>query len=343
MSKKIQKIIFNINTKSRKMEKCYAPKIMKCDCDKKIVNAHTVSKSSNLSLISKNNHVYDFYLNPSYIFNDSPPTAKQNLKGINQASTFKIFCKKHDSELFKDFEDNPLSLNSKHLFLIHYRTITQELYKKEVTYTQYSKYIEKLENELDYQSITNIKRMKRGTGVAIRDMSIIKNTIDDDLINERYSEVKSFVILLDNPIDIMTSGAFNPNITFDNETIFDLNDHSKNAPLLSVNSLSFNENKQSIIVFSWIPKLDTDNTIGKFIDSLEKFNDKEIVPAVFNLIFKSIENIFISPNWLDAFSDFDQNIILKRITDISSSYYTLNDYKELKTFFSYVVNKRVKV
>ncbi|PUE65481.1 SEC-C metal-binding domain-containing protein [Arcobacter caeni] len=48
---------------SQAKKKCMAPQILKDECTKKIIKAHTISKSCNLKQISKDGHVMHFKTN----------------------------------------------------------------------------------------------------------------------------------------------------------------------------------------------------------------------------------------------------------------------------------------
>lgn len=335
MSEKvIKKKIFEINKKNLNFEKCYCPENLKDECSKKIIRSHTVSKSSNLNLISRNNHVYDFYNELGFIFKDKyKATAK--LKGINQASTFKVFCSHHDSKLFEDFESKPLEINIKHSFLIYYRTVVQELYKKEISYMNFSDYITKLEPLLSNIALVNLKQYKRSTGQAIRDLNIIKNRLDKDFEVNDYSKIKNYVLLLDKAPPIMSSGGSTPTNSFFGEPLFDLADETKIAPLLTVNSLSLNNHTQGAVFFSWYEELDKDNCCMKLIESLDYIENDKKTLAAYNYIFKNNENIFISPDWWDGLKSIELDLLDKKINNIRDYDYRISDYSNLEDIITF--------
>lgn len=67
-------------------------------CAKKIINAYSIQNNQSLSAIAKDGHVYQLnhkYLHQTKIYLDYEKI------GMNRASVFKDFCKKHDNEIFE--------------------------------------------------------------------------------------------------------------------------------------------------------------------------------------------------------------------------------------------------
>lgn len=123
---------YELDTHIKKIKngkKCFAPKEWQKHCDKKIIRAHTISKSVNLKRIADTNNQF-------YSFSRSAKIHGPQLKkiGINQASTYNIFCSKHDAQLFSLIENRKFALENDQIFLIAYRNICYELYLKERIY-----------------------------------------------------------------------------------------------------------------------------------------------------------------------------------------------------------------
>ena len=74
-------------------KKCFHPLADSNTCQGKIINAHTVSKSSSLRALSNNGKVLHFKASINDLFkNDSELSVDE--VGINKASTFPGFCSK---------------------------------------------------------------------------------------------------------------------------------------------------------------------------------------------------------------------------------------------------------
>ena len=71
---------------------CYVPDSLKHECSKRIINAHTVSKSGSLKEIAdESNHVLGLKISLPNIIKNEGKLIPEKI-GINQASTFKGFC-----------------------------------------------------------------------------------------------------------------------------------------------------------------------------------------------------------------------------------------------------------
>lgn len=105
---------------------CFHPAAGGGSCSTTTAKAHTVQKSI-LRQIETEGHVYQL-LPPLGEAGKQIPSLSR--VGINQASTFTGFCTRHDDALFAPVEKAPLSYCREHAFLLTYRALCQELYKK---------------------------------------------------------------------------------------------------------------------------------------------------------------------------------------------------------------------
>ncbi|MCE2453841.1 MAG: SEC-C domain-containing protein, partial [Nitrospinae bacterium] len=112
---------------------CLAPETLLGKCNGKIVRAHTVPKSGSLQRIAREGHVYSFV--PSL---ESPEKWQDSfvpkLRGINKASTFSGFCSQHDNAIFAPLEKKAFRGTPEQCFLLGYRALVLELYKKLAAY-----------------------------------------------------------------------------------------------------------------------------------------------------------------------------------------------------------------
>jgi len=88
--------------------------------EKSILKSHTIQRSPSLRLIAENNHV------TTIKFNTKSEKLAATKVGINIASTFPGFCKKHES-LFSDFEAKKELVTAENFTLQLYRTVCREI------------------------------------------------------------------------------------------------------------------------------------------------------------------------------------------------------------------------
>lgn len=96
------------------------------DCKEKPVRAHSIQNSKVLDLLQRKNHVVAPlpYMDPA-----TGPGVKFTSIGRNDASTFTGLCAKHDKELFRLADTEPLDTsNAKQLAQLAYRAVMRELH-----------------------------------------------------------------------------------------------------------------------------------------------------------------------------------------------------------------------
>lgn len=90
------------------------------DCDEKPLRAHSIQNARVLYLVQTDGHV----LMPQYKLVKGEPAM-----GRNDASTFTGRCSKHDTELFKSIDTEPLDVDKcEHLRQLAYRSVMREMH-----------------------------------------------------------------------------------------------------------------------------------------------------------------------------------------------------------------------
>ena len=100
------------------------------NCKGVISKAHTVPKSGSLKRIARKGHVYNLTTEPSYKHTGNQLNHIPRLLGINKASTFNGFCTQHDQSIFEPVEKDVFRGTSQQCFLLGYRALAMEMYKK---------------------------------------------------------------------------------------------------------------------------------------------------------------------------------------------------------------------
>lgn len=326
---------------SNKKRECSHP-----SCNKKAIGSHTVSKASNLLKISSKNHVYQIE-NPIFNMNNNSLINFEPI-GIKKASAYPLFCAKHDTDLFESFEKNSiLKITQKHSFLLHYRILNKALYLKEILYDAFTmaiKDFEENEQFLKTEDLQNFKDFineltKIANVIGIEPKMLIhqKENLDKLLLKRDYSNQSYYAIVIDKIPEIQCSTTWIPTLDFDNNELFDLDNHNLHVPSISIDILAFEE--KGIILFSWNSANEYTYSEAniKFIKSLDKIANSEKSMAILHLIFSFSEDIFISPIWLDSLDNNKKEIIkgiqLKAIENMN----ILGDYKILKDFVNWNV------
>jgi len=94
-------------------------------CDGKPIDAHSIQNAKVLELIQTDGHV----LMPDFRLVNGEPKLELVKIGRNDASTFTGLCSKHDTELFKAIDTEPLDVdNCEHLRQLAYRSVMREFH-----------------------------------------------------------------------------------------------------------------------------------------------------------------------------------------------------------------------
>ncbi len=313
-------------------DKCYAPEVCHDECSSNIIGAHTVSRSTNLKHIARDNHVYCFNPNFGAMFKEEGKIEVEK-KSIKKTSIFYGFCSHHDAKLFLPI-DHGIQLTLEHIFLNHYRIVSKELYLKEriaqFQSTKLKSYDKgkTLGEQLIHQAKADLTFA--GTDTARHDLQQIKTAMDKMLVSKDYGQLKYYALVINIPPEIMSAGAWVATNDFENTQLIDLTDLETSYNSISVSTLFYLEDK-GVILFSWIEGVFDCPECYEFIQSLNNLSGEEQIKAVIYWLFASNENIYFSPEWWERLnSDQKQqliNIFQETVRDVPnySKYKILNN------------------
>lgn len=291
----------NYSQKNASRKCCYVPNELKHECSKKIINAHTVSKSSSLKEIADgSNHVLGLKINLVNMIKGNGKLVPEKI-GINQASTFTGFCSKHDKSLFSCIEDKEFVGDSEQCLALVYRSVAKEIYAKEggLKISEFVKKGDKGKNLLDQIFIQNFATdHQEGTKAALAELSEFKSQLNDQLLGKSVDNLSHLIIESSLPMPVAVSSVVSPTTDFNGNLIQDLGDLSVVAEHLVFNS--FSSDGKGYVVFSW---LKSSTKILSFINSLLALEPNKIFSALIRFFFGVAENTFISPLWWDRLSD----------------------------------------
>ena len=296
-----------LNTK-----KCLAPSAWLGECQGKIVRAHTVPKSGSLQRIAREGHVYSINLSLESLQKNQGSYVPK-LLGINKASTFWGFCSKHDDTIFAPLEKRDFNGTPEQCFLIGYRALTLELYKKHAAVNLFST----LQNEVDkgnsFETQVEIQNLhqtaKMGFEAGLQDLNHYKSISDKILETHDFDTARAYIIELEEPPPVMGSGGFDPNQDFDGHILQDIADPSKIPDTLYFTS--FYGGKCGVVAFTWLPE--SDPSCCAFIKSLDAMPDELITTALLRCFFEHCENLHMKPDWWDGLPDATTQTIMKHM------------------------------
>lgn len=187
---KIQKKLQIINLKKtyNKIRAKHMSKKWTCmfeNCNEDSINSHILQKNGILREISDQNHLIQ--LSHNFEINNEIDISFQFRKiGINEAYSFPGFCRFHDNHLFKQIESKSFIdfRENKNSLLFSYRTICDELRRKEIIRDIQKEFMGYLTSEQQLDIIFFLKSLNEG----IDNLTFFKNEIEINLnkINDRF-------------------------------------------------------------------------------------------------------------------------------------------------------------
>ncbi|QMJ22688.1 SEC-C domain-containing protein [Escherichia coli] len=280
---------------------CYAPASMHKDCDKRIVQAHTLSKSSSLKAIADpSNHVMGVVMNLPSLMRNNGRCVPEKI-GINQASTFTGFCAVHDRILFSCLENEKFTGTDEQCFALMFRSLSKEIYAKEggVRSSDFAKNADKGKLQAEQFYIQKFVSLHQsGLKAAMIELNNLKASLDRMQLSRQFSEIESVIFTFSEPLPIAVSSILSPERDFDGAQIQDLSDLTVSAEQVCFNA--FSGEGKGYVVFSW---LRTSGIIRRFVQSLIKVPADRIFNTLLYFFFTKAENTYSSPEWWDSLSD----------------------------------------
>jgi hypothetical protein len=291
---------FIASKKSAQRKGCYIAKDLLGECEKKIINAHTVSKSGTLKAIADDtNHVLGLKISLQNLFKSGGKLEPEKI-GINQASTFKGFCSKHDKELFACVEDKAFIGDEEQNFSLMYRSVAKELYAKEggLQSGEFLKEGDKGKSKFEQVMLQKLASTNMlGLGTAHTELTEFKELLDGHLLNNNL-ELCHVVFESSQIIPVVVSSVLSPIADFNGNKIQNLGDLSIKAESVTFNTI--NSDGKGFVVFSW---LKSSEVIKGFITSLLALDYVDIFSALVRFFFGLAENTYMSPKWWDSLED----------------------------------------
>ncbi|MBK7418009.1 MAG: SEC-C domain-containing protein [Nitrospira sp.] len=305
--------IVALTRKAFSLKTCLHPPQSSIACSH-IIDAHSISISTNLKVIAENGHVLHFSSHfPSMAKNGGQLTVGK--VGVNKASTFAGFCHAHDSRTFSAVDDRISTLTDEHCFLLAYRAICQVFFTKQCAYSasRIKKIIDrgkKPTEQFILQEFMNGREL--GLEAGLRDLKSIKSKYDDYLQAQHYSNVRYYAIELDHSPPLVCSVGTTPDFDFDGNRIQSLEYPETHADIVTCSIIC--TDRGSAIVFAWIE--DNNGACSKLMTSLRRLKPYLQTHAVLRFIFEYGENVFFSPSWWEGRDTATRDAITQRANRI---------------------------
>lgn len=294
---------------SRKL--CCVPAALQSTCSGRIVQAHTVSRSSSLKLIARDGHVYRVLPTFDTLAKHGGRPEPQ-LIGINDASAFTGFCAFHDRGLFSAIENKPFVGEPEQIFLIGYRTLCREWYNKRAAAESIPVFQESdrgrpLSQQISIQKF--VSAFALGTRAGIRNSEYHKSIFDKILLSRDFSQLQFYRLEFDRPPAVMGSGGLFLEVDFAGVALQDLSDLNSTPDIILFSS--FSSEGRGHFCFVW--QKEHGKTCNRLVESLASIPDEFKPDALLRFMFEFCENLYLEPTWWEMRSSIEKDAIINRI------------------------------
>ncbi len=274
------------------IDTCFYP-----GCNRHSINSHILQQNGILSELEENSHVIQLEMNP---FKSDMHYFKRT--GINKAFSFKCFCTKHDSELFKTIETKEIDFSVyRNNLLFTLRTIYNEKFRKIVNVRMREILIEK---HGDIFNVIQLEKINEQEKLGISDIEKTEKLIWNDLNNNQESFV--FLIREINKIPLCLSAFYNYETTRELNEYLRLNGKDKeDVSVIFINVFPY----LGKTVFIMGYKKKDEKTVKQYVNGIFKESEKRLLTKLTNLLLFQCETWVIS-----------ESFYLKRIKKCESNF-----------------------
>ena len=275
------------------------------ECDKKIINAHSIQNSQSLSSIAKDGHVY--HLTHKYRHQTETYLEYEKI-GINKASVFKGFCKKHDNELFEPFDNTKLEPNAEQIFLYAYRSLCKEIYQKYKVINVLKENMPLIPSKNQEDLTCHLLGNQKGYEELIK----IKKNYDATFLNKSFDkEILYLIFYSETPMNLAFSSLIYPDYDFQGNLLQDLSDLKSDRDLITYFSAPMKRGWG--YVFAW--HIEDNVSCEPFIISLGRTIEtgRSIEHTLFQYMILNSENHAFSPSWWESLEQCERSQIIYAI------------------------------
>lgn len=275
------------------------------DCKEIAINSHLIQQNGLLSNISKNGHLVELKFTDLHKWDKNTSPFNFQLVGIKHALSFKIFCNKHDTEIFKSIESNETDFENYEAFLLFsYRAVCCEIRKKEIAIEQYSRILGA--NSLIAKiNIEMIKLSMDGNTHGITDLKKIKEEFEIELKSNQNKF--SYFIYKYPKFEIYASAIFSANE-------INMEDDIKNPDLENIYIHFLPLKDTFLLIIGYHNDYTSERTI-EYCKSWENLSLEELQKKITELLVTNIENWGLSRDLNDKISNTNRNLYLKTLID----------------------------
>jgi hypothetical protein len=179
------------------------------DCEQNSINSHFLQRNGILDQIAVNGHIYELGKNDIFQMEKKGEFGFFRV-GINKGFSLPLFCKKHDSELFRPIEVEDYSFDEyKTQLLFSLRSCCNEIRRKEQIYEINKRVLNSASFQNGYIKQI-IDQQNNGLILGLQDLNFFRSCFEKDLADIQNSKSFTFKVFNLPKIDLCVSGTFTP-------------------------------------------------------------------------------------------------------------------------------------
>lgn len=225
--------------------------------------------------------------------------------GRSKATTFRGFCSTHDKNIFKPIEDSEYIGSEEQDFLFAYRTFSQEYHEQlAVDKTKKQHFVENPNLCYDDKFVQEYRYIMGKK----RSLDIMKNELDNALINRNFSILNTVKIKTSIPCDFALTSVILLEVDLKGNTLNDAYSFCNDCKhiLLTI----FPTDAETFILFSWLKQHDI--FFEHYSHQLNALSENDVKYYVSNLISYS-PNIVLSPRLWHKMTEQEKRYFLKSL------------------------------
>jgi len=199
-----------------------------------VIDAHSIQKNGVLSAIAEDGHVYAFSRDLSDIKRNHG-AASLTKQGVNRVSTFRGFCSRHDTEVFRPIDTMPLLPTPEQALLYAYRVLCREVFAKEYGLALWEPLVGA---ESTHEPVVDLlDSLREGTLLGLARLARHRSAFEASLSSKRYQDVEYVGFYSRKPPALVFSGIVFPDYDFHGNRLQDLGDRDLEPDLLTFSSV----------------------------------------------------------------------------------------------------------
>jgi hypothetical protein len=278
-------------------------------CGRPAINSHTVPRKM-LKQIARNGHVYWHSGSVQDLEKNQGRLSVKSI-GVNDASALRVFCRTHDNNAFIRLEQEPFVGSQVQCFLLAYRSICHEFFRKRRALGASAAMKEFDRGKSLSQQVVLQRELAAfafGESLSMGDILEQKQRFDSMQARKDYSDIRGFVVTFENVPDVLCSSALAPECDFGGQQLQDMAAFSKKLELMMFSLIATDDG--GAFVFAW--HSDGDAACRPLAISLAKLNDDDLPHAILRLIFEYCENHYLRSEWWDKLDERARGAITDR-------------------------------